>query len=74
MLLAQCIDPADCDIPHTVPWWMVTAFVVLWLALVVGIVSLVAHLVRSRMERRHSSGRPAPGADVELYQGDLDPY
>ena len=74
MLLAQCIDPTNCDIPHTVPWWMVTAFVAVWLALVVGIVSLVTHLVRSRTDRRRTRRRPAERTDVELYRGDPEPY
>ncbi len=74
MLLAQCIDPANCDIPRTVPWWMVTAFVAVWLALVIGIIFVVAYLLRSRIDRRRTRRRPAERTDVELYRGDLEPY
>ena len=74
VLLAQCFNPADCDIPHTLPWWMVAAVVALWLTLVVGILSLVRHLLRARADRRRTERRPAPTTDLELYRGDLERY
>ena len=68
VLLAQCFNPADCDIPHTLPWWMAAAAGALRLALVAGIVFLVRHLLRARAQRRRPTRRVSEDTAVELYR------
>ncbi|HVL93724.1 MAG TPA: hypothetical protein VM264_10315 [Acidimicrobiales bacterium] len=52
MLLAQCADPANCDIPRALPWYFALAMFAVWVAMVAGIVVLVYLLLRARAGRR----------------------
>jgi hypothetical protein len=72
VLLAQCLSAADCELPHTVPWWMVAAFAAGWVALVVAIVTVVRHLLQARAGRRRRRRPEPPATDVELHRGDLE--
>ncbi|MEO7836767.1 MAG: hypothetical protein ABIS21_03880 [Acidimicrobiales bacterium] len=74
MLLAQCFGSAECQLPHSPPWWLSAAFVAGWFVLVAGILVLLAWRLRSRSERRKSRRR-RPGTDVEIYpRQEIEPY
>lgn len=60
VLLAQCADPATCDIPRSLPWYFSLALIALWVAMVTGSVVLGLALIRARVARRRRR-RPPPG-------------
>ncbi|MGH9157576.1 MAG: hypothetical protein ACRD1K_17470 [Acidimicrobiales bacterium] len=55
VLLAQCADPADCDIPSSLPWYFSLALFAVWAAMVAGICVLVFWMLRARAERRRAT-------------------
>ncbi|MEO7443659.1 MAG: hypothetical protein ABIW46_09025 [Acidimicrobiales bacterium] len=54
MLLAQCADPANCEIPSSLPWYFSVAMFALWAAMVGGIVVLVVWMLGARAEHRRA--------------------
>ncbi len=68
MLLAQCADPANCDIPRSVPWYFSLALMAVWAAVVGGIVVLAVWMLRARAERRRErrDRRRRPGTGIEV--------
>jgi len=66
--LAQCADPANCDLPSTLPWYFSLAMVAVWAAMVVGIVVVGVWLLRARADRRPKARfrRPPPSETTDV--------
>jgi hypothetical protein len=59
MLVAQCTGSEACAIPTGLPWYFAVMIGIIWLAVVVGAVSVGVRLLRSRRDRRRPpSDRP----------------
>ena len=77
MLVAQCTGNAACELPTGLPWYFGLVIAAIWLAVVVGAVSIGRRLLQARRERRAASRHHHPheraidqrsaGTDVERW-------
>jgi len=72
--VAQCVDPAACELPTGLPWYFGLPIALLWLGAVVGAVLLGRRWLARRIERRRDRGggrkaieQTSSGTEVERW-------
>lgn len=70
-MLADCFGPQTCHVITGLPWYFMTAIVVVWAAAASGVAILAVRRIQRRRARRRAKWSPL-GVEVEIWDDRQD--